>query len=192
MKFSSLKKAIKELNDAGILDNKIDMSINRKKKELTEDFCTAIEAIDEADKVDEIPDFAFNFYNDNFVEEDETKNEIGENEMENEVKEDEKVIDIDKKKVMQEEPTVAEDEKPKSKKEKPEKKKEKAKLSIYGHKLGTQAAKIDELLEGGTTMENAMEVIGVKKSRIMSHISHLQKNRKLTVEINDNIYKVKK
>jgi len=89
MKFSSLKKAIKELNDAGILDNKINMSINRKKKELTEDFCNAIEAINEADKVDEIPDFVFNFYNDNLVE-GETDNEVEEvidekDEMENEV-----------------------------------------------------------------------------------------------------------
>ena len=66
------------------------------------------------------------------------------------------------------------------------------KLSVYGHKLGTQAAKIDDLLNVGTTMENAVEVVGVNKSRIKSHLYHLQKKKNLVIEVNDaGIYKVK-
>jgi len=69
-KFTDLKKAINELNNVeGLLEEKISLAVTRKKKELTEDFCNAIEGINEAGHTDKISDFVFNFYNDNFTEE---------------------------------------------------------------------------------------------------------------------------
>jgi len=116
MKFTDLKKAINELNGIeGLLEGKISLAVTRKKKELTEDFCNAIESINEAGNIDKISDFVFNFYNDNFTEEEsEEVEEIEEvinekDEIENEVKAAEEIneeIEIDEDIVEKEEPEI--------------------------------------------------------------------------------------
>jgi len=115
-KFTDLKKAINELNGVeGLLKEKISLAVTRKKKELTEDFCNAIESINEAGNIDKISDFVFNFYNDNFTEEEseeveEVEESVSEkDEIENEVEVVEELneeIETDEDIVEKEEPEI--------------------------------------------------------------------------------------
>ena len=171
-KFTDLKKAINELNNVGgLLEEKISLAVTRKKNELIEDFCNAIEGINEAGGIDKISDFVFNFYNDNFTEEEseeveevvdekdeienEVENEIEDNEMKNEVKEDEKVIDIDKEEVAQEESIVVEDNRPKTKKEKP-KKKNTENIKKCKFKSGSRPFVLYEKMKEGKKLEELL------------------------------------
>jgi len=115
-KFTDLKKAINELNNVEeLLEGKISLAVTRKKKELTEDFCNAIESINEAGNIDKISDFVFNFYNDNFTEEEseeveEVEESVSEkDEIENEVEVVEELneeIETDEDIVEKEEPEI--------------------------------------------------------------------------------------
>ena len=60
---------------------------------------------------------------------------------------------------------------PKPPKEKKEPKK--VEKSRYGHIVGSQAAKIDDMLFEGITIKAAAEKLGVKNARIISHIMEI-------------------
>lgn len=69
----------------------------------------------------------------------------------------------------------------KEKKNKP--KKEPGPKSRYGHKAGTQSEILDELFYAGTTIKDAAAKINGKEARVKSHLDHLKKDKKLTVEM---------
>jgi len=51
----------------------------------------------------------------------------------------------------------------------------KKELSRYGHRIGSQAAQLDDILFRGSMVDQAAVDLGVSKSRVKSHISYLQK-----------------
>lgn len=65
--------------------------------------------------------------------------------------------------------------------------------SCFGHKLGTQSAILDELInEGKYTLDELVEKSGRDKMGVKGHIVHLIKDRAINVEKVGEIYKVKK
>ena len=68
-KLADLKKAVRALNKADLTEEIEPKGLS--KEELEDDFCEAMEAIDDAGDLDSVPDVAFNFYQDNFGEEEE-------------------------------------------------------------------------------------------------------------------------
>ncbi len=66
-KLAELKKAIRALNKAELIDE-IELK-GLSKEELEDEFCEAMEAVDDAGDLDSVPDVAFDFYQDNFGEE---------------------------------------------------------------------------------------------------------------------------
>jgi outer membrane biosynthesis protein TonB len=81
-------------------------------------------------------------------------------------------------------------EKEKAKKE-PGKKKEPAELSVFGHKMNTQAAKLDALLAPGKSisLEELIKGSGRSALGVKSHIKHLIEARGLTINVKDNMYR---
>jgi hypothetical protein len=73
---------------------------------------------------------------------------------------------------------------------KPKKPKEPVPTSRYGHREGSQAAKLDDLLFKGTTIKAAAEACDTKETRVKSHILHLQKKKGLTINEEEGVYKV--
>ena len=72
------------------------------------------------------------------------------------------------------------------------KKKTPVELSRYGHRVGSEAATLDDLFFKGTTLKAAAEVIKNKEGRVRSHIQHLRVKKDVVVESNDKgLYKVK-
>jgi len=72
--------------------------------------------------------------------------------------------------------------------EKTESKKKKASSSNqpksqHGYRLNTQAGRIDEAIDGKTTIEELATIAGVTKSRVNSHLGGLRTVKKLTVTI---------
>jgi hypothetical protein len=92
-------------------------------------------------------------------------------------------------------PAAKKEKKPKEPKAPKEKKpkKEKAVLSEYGHKQGSQAAKLDDLLkEGGHTVDEMAQISGRTTLGVRSHIQHLRNDRKLVIEeTEDHKFQVK-
>jgi hypothetical protein len=89
----------------------------------------------------------------------------------------------------------------KTKKEKPPKEakppkepKPKAELSVFGHKVGSQAAALDDLLAPGTpiSLDDLEKKSGRSKLGVKSHIKHLQTDRKLTINEKDGVYQLVK
>lgn len=62
--------------------------------------------------------------------------------------------------------------------------------SQFGHRKGTQAARIDELLIEGTTPEIAAKEVGSTASRVRNHIQHLRKNKDIPVIEENGKFKV--
>lgn len=57
----------------------------------------------------------------------------------------------------------------------------------HGHAIGSQAAAIDEALEGkGGTLDELAKATGFKKARIKSHIKHLIEKKKVKVKEDKN------
>lgn len=87
--FKELKKATAALNGSGLLDSKI-KTVGVKKEDLLNEFCDAVEKLEEAGEVEEIPEIAFDFYNDLASYEEGDEDEDVE-----EIEEDEDVEDIE-------------------------------------------------------------------------------------------------
>lgn len=69
VKFADLKDMVKELNESGLLEEKIKF-VAVKKDDLAEDFCLAVENLDDKGKADEIPEAVKKFYEDAFCSDD--------------------------------------------------------------------------------------------------------------------------
>lgn len=76
--------------------------------------------------------------------------------------------------------------------DKPPKETKKAELSIYGHKIGSQAAVIDDLISSGKSI--SLEELSKKSGRsvlgVKSHIKHLGEARGLTIEEKEGSYRL--
>ena len=57
----------------------------------------------------------------------------------------------------------------------------------FGHRIGSQAAHIDEMLLTGLKVTDAATNLGTTKSRILSHIKHM-KGRNFTINKVEDIY----
>jgi hypothetical protein len=149
----------------------------------------------EDDVAQKLPEFIIDFYNDNeFPSEEPT-----EEEPEKTKKEESAVKKTEEKKTetKKEAPKKEAPKKEAPKKEAPKKvakKKEPAELSVFGHKMGSQAAKLDALLGTGKkiSLEDLSKQSGRSELGVKSHIKHLIETRKLTINVKDNIYQYMK
>lgn len=189
-----LKAMVKELNGATydkdgtatlFLAKKI-KTIAVTKETLATSFDEAIQGIVEADLAVNLPEEIIDYYNENFVD---AEGEEGAEA----APEPEKAAPAKGKAPAAAAPTK---KTPTPKAEKPAKeKKEKApvELSCFGHKVGSQAAALDDLLAPGKPI--SLEELSKKSGRsllgVKSHIKHLQDARKLTIEVADGMYTLK-
>ena len=181
--FNELKDMVKALNEAvyetedgsevKFLDDKIKIAGVSAEK-LKDSFIQAIASLDE-DVQQVLPDEISDYYNDLISEDDPEADP----EPEPEKPAKKTAAKDDKKK-----------EKEKAKKE-PGKKKEPAELSVFGHKMNTQAAKLDALLSPGKSisLEELIKGSGRSALGVKSHIKHLIDARGLTINIKDNMYR---
>lgn len=180
--FKQLKEMVKALNEAVYLaeDNSEVEFLEEKIKiagvsteKLKDSFIQAIATMDE-DVQQVLPDEISDYYNDLISEDPEP-----EPEPEPEKPSKKASAKDDKKK-----------EKEKAKKE-PGKKKEPAELSVFGHKMGSQAAKLDALLAPGKniSLEELIKGSGRSALGVKSHIKHLIEARGLTINVKDNMYR---
>jgi len=182
-----LKAMVKELNGATydvegtatlFLSKKI-KTIAVTKEALATSFDTAIQGIVEADLAANLPEEIIDYYNENFVDAEEA----------------EKPADPPAAKGKA--ATAAKEKKtPTPKAEKPvkeKKAKEPVELSCFGHKVGSQAAALDDLLAPGKpiSLEELSKKSGRSNLGVKSHVKHLQDARKLDIEIKENMYTLK-
>jgi hypothetical protein len=180
--FKQLKEMVKALNEAvylaednsevEFLEDKIKIAGVSAEK-LKDSFIQVIASLDE-DVQQVLPDEISDYYNDIISEDPEP-----EPEPEPEKPSKKTSAKEEKKK-----------EKEKAKKE-PGKKKEPAELSIFGHKMNTQAAKLDALLAPGKSisLEELIKGSGRSALGVKSHIKHLIEARGLTINVKDNMYR---
>jgi hypothetical protein len=180
--FKQLKEMVKALNEAvylaednsevEFLEDKIKIAGVSAEK-LKDSFIQVIASLDE-DVQQVLPDEISDYYNDIISEDPEP-----EPEPEPEKPSKKTSAKEEKKK-----------EKEKAKKE-PGKKKEPAELSIFGHKMNTQAAKLDALLAPGKSisLEELIKGSGRSGLGVKSHIKHLIEARGLTINVKDNMYR---
>lgn len=196
---------IKELNQDKELLAKVDekkiIVVGKKTDVLIQDFKRVMIKLDDAGLTDDVSENCIDFFEENLAEfmpkkdSEESKKieEVVEN-PEKEIEEGsvEKVEENKDGKVSEEKSEEVSAEVEASSEEVVVVEQIEQRLSVYGHREGTQAAKIDTLFEAGTTIENAAKVVGVKQSRIKSHLYHLQKKKNLAIEVDNNgVYKVK-
>jgi outer membrane biosynthesis protein TonB len=180
--FKQLKEMVKALNEAvylaednsevEFLEDKIKIAGVSAEK-LKDSFIQAIATMDE-DVQQVLPDEISDYYNDLISEDPEP-----EPEPEPEKPSKKTSAKEEKKK-----------EKEKAKKE-PGKKKEPAELSVFGHKMNTQAAKLDALLAPGKSisLEELIKGSGRSALGVKSHVKHLIEARGLTINVKDNMYR---
>lgn len=183
--FKQLKDMAKALNEAAyeteegedvaFLEEKIKIAGVSTEK-LKDSFVQAIASMDE-DIQQVLPDEISDYYNDLIAEDDPEADPEPEPEPEKPAKK--ASAKDDKKK-----------DKEKAKKE-PGKKKEPAELSVFGHKMNTQAAKLDALLAPGKSisLEELIKGSGRSALGVKSHIKHLIEARGLTINVKDNMYR---
>jgi hypothetical protein len=181
--FEELKKMAKALNqatydagdeEASFLEKKLKI-IGVTKEKLAADFDAAIQGIDD-DATSLLPDEIIDFYNANFSDEGEEGGEEGGEEAPPEKKKAATKVAPEKK---------AAEKKPAEKKKTAPKE-----LSCFGHKKGTQAAAIDELINTGKkiSLDDLAKKSGRSPLGVKGHIKHLQVDRKLKIEEKDGVY----
>jgi len=161
---NNLKAVIKALNGAEILKSAV-KTVGIKKEVIVDSFMKAIESIEQGSELEKkIPTDVVKLYND-YVD----------------VIEDKKVglssSIVGGTKKRDGEPLV----KVKGLRAKNE----------FGHVVGSQAAKIDEMLIKGTNLNDIVSAIGSTKGRVQSHIHHLRTVKGLTVEVDKDIWIIK-
>jgi len=137
------------------------------KENLAKDFDAAIKSVSD-EVVNDLPEDIIDFYNEFFGE------ESGDGDDESAEK-------------------PAKEKKEKAEKPAKEKKaKDPVELSCFGHKVGSQAAALDDLLEGGKSI--SLTDLSAKSGRsalgVKSHIKHLQDARGLKIEEKNGVYKL--
>lgn len=168
-------KVLNEMDEVGADDGKFPtIKYTAVKKDvIVESFVALVDALDDA-KVD-IPEAAVNFYNDGITE----TPKVGKGKTPAAAKAPEK-------KALEKKAPV------KDKLEKAAEKKAAAATNGLGHRLGSQAAAIDELVKKGTTLADAAAQCNTTPSRVKSHIGHLIKDKGVNVPCKDGIFKIKK
>ncbi len=157
------------------------------KENLAKNFDTAIKSIPN-EVVNELPDDIIDFYNEFFAEPDEPAEHT---EPEPVAKAEE--APKEKKEKVEKAPKEKKEESPKEKKEKVEKatkEKKVAELSVFGHKLGSQSAILDDLLntDVGISLEKLSEKSGRSPLGVKSHIKHLRTDRGLKIDEKEGVY----
>ena len=164
-----LRRAVKAFNDCPVRADFLDRKVNPVQKfdALREAFLEAVEMIPE-DREQELPDIVVETYNALVQVEESVEEVVVEDEGVEDVKEEEKI----------------ERAEPKSEGKKQKKAEGK---SVFGHTLGTQAARIDELISEGkcTSFKEIADEVGCPVSRVKSHIRHLKEKRGIVVEVKD-------
>ena len=75
-------------------------------------------------------------------------------------------------------------------KKKDKKKDDSSKLSVFGHRLNTMAATLDDSFAKGASYEQAATTAGCKVLRAKDHLAHLKRDKGLKVrEIKDGVFK---
>ena len=148
------------------------------KEDLAKNFDAAIKSIED-EVVNGLPEEIIDFYNEYFAEEE---------------KPEEKPPEKPAEKPPEKPPEKpAKTEKP-AKAEKPPKEKKTVELSVFGHKLGTQASALDDLLNAGASI--SLDELSKKSGRsalgVKGHIKHLRDSRGLKIEEKDGMYKLVK
>jgi hypothetical protein len=185
--FAELKKAAQVMNDAMVAEGVplIEKKLKTtaiKKEDLVRDFAQAVNDIPD-DKIDKLPDSAYQVYQSLFTEADAAAATEG-------------AAPADAAETAAEAAAAAapaEGEKKKGKKEKkakePKEKKERKpptppvkEKNKYGHVINTQASKIDECLEKGGTLEELGKASETNSGRVLRHIKHLKNDKKVTIE----------
>ena len=64
------------------------------------------------------------------------------------------------------------------------------KWNRFGHRIGSQAAKIDDLLLNGASLASIAVAIGSTMGRVKSHLRHLENEKGIAVEKEGSIYKI--
>lgn len=170
IEMGDLRSAVKALNDSGLLAEKIRVA-GVKKEEIVKQFTDNLEALGE--KV-ELPAPVVDFYNILYADEAEDL---------------EPSSDPEPEKEEEPEPKEKKEEQPKA-----ERKKETRKpmeKSCYGHRVGSQAGALDDLLYTGATMDEMVKAVGSTRARVGTHIQHLKQKRGLEITNEGGVYKVK-
>jgi biotin operon repressor len=164
------------------------------KEDLAKKFDEAIKSIPD-EIVNDLPDAIIDFYNDFFASESSSETAGAEAGAASETKEEKAEEKAEEKpEEKKEKPAKEKKEKPaKEKKEKPAKeKKAPAELSVFGHKKGSQAAALDDLLNTGESV--SLADLSAKSGRsalgVKSHIKHLISDRGLKIEEKEGVYKL--
>jgi hypothetical protein len=148
------------------------------KEDLAKSFDAAIKSVDD-EVVNDLPEDIIDFYNEFFGE------EAPEGEEEKPEEAPEPVPEKPAKKTEKAEKPV---------KEKPVKEKKVVELSVYGHKLGTQAAALDDLIALGKPI--SAEELSKKSGRSLlgskGHVKHLIDSRGLKIVEKDGMYQLVK
>ena len=160
------------------------------KEDLVKAFDEAIKSIDE-DVVNDLPEDIIDFYNELFAaEEGEATPAAEEGEATPAASDpgDKKAEESTKT-----EKPAKKTKKPVKKTEKSEKKKkEPVELSVYGHKLDTQAAALDDLIATGKAI--SLEELAKKSGRsvlgVKGHIKHLRDSRGLKINEKNGMYQL--
>ena len=162
---TTLKEVMKAMNGAGILASPLKM-VGKTKEVMVSDFMAAIEGVEPgSDEEKKIPAEVIKLYND-FVD----------------VIEDKKVgLDVPEK---GETPAPVSDKKGV---------KGKAEKSVYGHRLGSESAAIDDALKtggkNGVTIKEIAEQTKLSVGRIKGHLAHLKKTGKaILIEKEDKYF----
>jgi hypothetical protein len=145
------------------------------KEGLAKAFDEAVRSIDD-EIVNDLPEDIIDFYNEFFAE----GAEEAESEPEKPAKKD--------KPAKAEKPTK--EKAPKA--EKPTKEKKQVELSCFGHKVGSQAAALDDLLAPGKpiSLDDLVKKSGRSALGVKSHVKHLQEARGLAISEKDGVYQL--
>lgn len=182
-----LNKLVHEKSGEPFLTGKKIKTIAVSKEQLAQGFDEAIRGIND-DIINDLPEEIINFYNTYFSEASEEEAagaEAGEGEAgEGEAEGAEAPAAPEKEKKGKKE---KEKKPPKEKKEKVKKEKKEVEKSVFGHKLGSQAAALDDLLKDGneTTIKELSDKSGRSELGVKSHIKHLEDDRGLHFEKKD-------
>ena len=186
--FDALKKMALALNTAKYEDaagGELNFYTGKKlktiaisKEDLAKNFDAAIKSITD-EVVNDLPEDIIDFYNANFAEDTSVAEE----------KPAEKAEEKPAEKAKAEKPPKEKKEKaekpPKEKKEKKE-----VELSVFGHKVGTQSASLDDLLSPGTpiSLDDLSKKSGRSPLGVKGHIKHLRDSRKLNITEKEGVY----
>jgi hypothetical protein len=189
---NELKEMVKALNASGLAPEKIKV-VGLSKDAMVKKFAEQVYAVPD-DKADELPDAVINFYNK--VMETDKGDGDGDGDGDAAAAAAEQAApavapEKGKKEKKAKEPKAPKEPKPPKEKKVKAPKVEEPK-STFGHKLNSQAGKIDGAIEKGSSMEDICKIATSNPGRVRNHIQYLRKVKNIDVVLEEGIYKVKK